>query len=189
MAVSITCYFFNLNSVFYYKIQRSNIKMVKDKWISKGERECKRALEEIFGKPFLTVNPKFLYCKLYNKNLEIDCFNSEIKNPLGGFGIAVEYDGRQHFEFTPKFHKTQKDFKRQKAIDEFKNIRCAENKVTLIRVPYTVITHHIRDYLIFKLYEKGFTPDILLVKPLLFRIQDCILSPRSLPTKRFLSCE
>lgn len=48
----------------------------------------------------------------------------------------IEYDGEQHFNFTPFFHKKLSDFKRQQEWDRRKNEYCIEHNILLIRIPY-----------------------------------------------------
>ena len=50
--------------------------------------------------------------------------------------IILEYDGQQHFMYTPYFHKSQLDFRRQKEYDIRKNKYCLNKKIPLIRIPY-----------------------------------------------------
>ena len=43
-----------------------------------------------------------------NNNLEIDCFNEELK-------LCIEYNGKQHYEFIKFFHRNEDNFiKRQR---------------------------------------------------------------------------
>ena len=49
---------------------------------------------------------------------------------------CIEFDGRQHFEYTPYFHKSYNDFTKQKARDRSKNAYCLKNRIPLIRIPY-----------------------------------------------------
>jgi hypothetical protein len=48
----------------------------------------------------------------------------------------VEFDGIQHFQYTPYFHKTQAAFAKQKEWDRRKNKYCLLHNIPLIRVPY-----------------------------------------------------
>ena len=50
--------------------------------------------------------------------------------------ICIEFDGKQHFEYTPYFHKTISGFKKQQEWDRRKNKYCLMHNITLIRVPY-----------------------------------------------------
>ena len=113
---------------------------------SKGETECKRVLESIFGKPFVSVRPNFLKNRAIQShhNLELDCFNQEL-------GIAIEYNGQQHYKFTPFFHKNKEAFQNQQYRDYIKKDLCKKNNIILIEVPYTVPFNKIEHYLIDKL--------------------------------------
>ena len=54
----------------------------------------------------------------------------------GKLACLIEYDGEQHFKFTPYFHKTKGDFRKQVMWDEKKNNFCLKHNIPLIRVPY-----------------------------------------------------
>ena len=109
---------------------------------SVGELECKRVLEKIFNKPFNKNRPSFLNNKITggNYNLEIDCYNNELK-------LGVEYDGAQHHKYIPYFHKNKEAFYNQKYRDTLKEYMCKENGVILIRVPYTIKVENIESLL------------------------------------------
>ena len=97
--------------------------------ISKGEKACKRYVQRYFRKSFTKIRPDFLKDPTTKRNLEIDLYNDSLK-------LGVEYNGIQHYEFTPRFHKTYGVFRRQKERDVLKKRLCRENGVTLIVVPY-----------------------------------------------------
>lgn len=63
------------------------------------------------------------------KGQRIDIYLPELQ-------IALEMDGRQHYEFCPAFHKTEADFKRQQWLDREKHRKCRERGITLIRIRY-----------------------------------------------------
>jgi len=48
----------------------------------------------------------------------------------------VEFDGRQHYEYIPYFHKNISGFKRQQEWDRRKNKYCLMHNIPLIRIPY-----------------------------------------------------
>ena len=100
-------------------------------FISKGERLCKQAIEEIYGKPFFCIRPNFLKNPETGRNLELDIYNDELK-------IAIEYSGKSHYVFPNSFHKTHQDFINQVRRDKFKVEQCDANGVYLITVPYNV---------------------------------------------------
>jgi hypothetical protein len=115
---------------------------------SKGEKECCRVLEEVFGKPFFTVRPNFLKNPETGKNLELDCFNPELK-------LAVEYNGIQHYKYPNFTGMSEEAFKAQLRRDLFKKEMCREKGITLIIVPYTIRLTEIEYYLIEKLQKIG----------------------------------
>jgi hypothetical protein len=105
--------------------------MIKKKYESKGELECKRSIQKLTGKEFVKVRPSFLLNQITKQNLELDCYNDELK-------IAVEYNGKQHYVYTPYFHKNKEDFVNTQYRDMIKKDLCFKNGVKLIVVPYTV---------------------------------------------------
>jgi hypothetical protein len=78
-----------------------------------------------------------------DSNLELDCFNEELR-------IGIEYNGRQHYEYVPRFHKTKDAFYTTKYRDDMKMRLCKKNGVRLIVVPYTVPLNSIESYLVQK---------------------------------------
>jgi hypothetical protein len=82
-------------------------------------------------------------------NLEIDCYSPKLK-------LGVEYNGIQHYKFTPHFHKNHEAFRNQQYRDELKRRMCNENNVTLIEVPYTVKNKDIPAFLFEKLKPLGY---------------------------------
>lgn len=112
----------------------------------KSEGLCRKVLETYFNKPFPKARPDFLRNPVTgnNFNLEIDCYNDEMK-------LGLEYNGAQHYKFTPYFHKSKEAFQNQMYRDELKRRMCRENGVTLIEVPYTVKYDDIPKYIMDKL--------------------------------------
>ena len=107
---------------------------------SKGERASRAAAERIFEKPFIKVRPDFLRNVVTNHNLELDVYNEELK-------LAIEYSGRQHYEFVPFFHKNYEAFLNQKYRDEMKKNKCKEQGIQLIEIPYTVKLEDIESFI------------------------------------------
>lgn len=99
---------------------------------SKGETECRRAIEKLTNKPFPKARPNFLKNHITGGHkLELDCYNADLK-------MAVEYNGEQHYKYIPYFHTSKDAYHNIKYRDEMKKRLCAENNITLIIVPYTV---------------------------------------------------
>ena len=121
---------------------------VEGKRSSKGEEECRRVLEDIFKAPFPSVRPDWLQNRVTNTCLELDCYNSS-------YGIACEYNGKQHYSFVPLFHKTKEDLRNQQYRDELKRMMCAELGIKLIQVPYTVPLDKIQQHIMNELQKLG----------------------------------
>ena len=146
-------------SLFNNDINKKNIIINNDEEIknvgykkeSRGETECRRVLEKIFKKEFRKTRPKFLNNPVTGGkyNLEIDCYNEELR-------LGLEYNGRQHYEYSSFFHKNKEDFLNQKYRDIIKKNMCKDNNVILIEVPYTVKIEDIEYYIIKELKELGY---------------------------------
>lgn len=111
---------------------------------------CRQILEEFFGKPFPRVRPNFLKNPKTGFNLELDCYNQELR-------IALEHNGIQHYpelldEASYNFFKMSKEG--EAAIlysDELKNQGCQEEGIFLITVPFQININNIKEYIIEKL--------------------------------------
>ena len=69
--------------------------------------------------------------------------------------LALEYDGVHHRKYTEFFHKSEQDFIDQKNRDHFKEERCKELGITLIRVPDTVKYDDLEEYIKNELDKRG----------------------------------
>lgn len=99
---------------------------------SKGELECRAVAERFTGKPFSKARPAFLQNYVTSRhNLELDCYNAEL-------AIGIEYNGRQHYEYTPYFHRSRDAFDNTRYRDDLKHRLCEQAGIRLIVVPYTV---------------------------------------------------
>lgn len=125
------------------------VKRVKTKRY-KSEERCREILESIFRCPFPSVRPDFLRSPVTDKNLELDCYNERMK-------LALEYDGAQHAQYTPRFHRNDKwNFVYQVRKDDWKNLKCREHGITLIRVPHYIQYDKLEPYIRKKLAKHGF---------------------------------
>ena len=114
------------------------------------EEKCRLIFESIFHVPFTKCRPDWLKNPKTKKNLELDGFNSKLPTPIG-FGLAFEFNGPQHYHFTPKYHKNEMDFLEQQYRDDHKIEMCKQKKVILITIPYTIIEYE--KYIMEKIYE------------------------------------
>jgi hypothetical protein len=114
----------------------------------KHETRCRIILENLFKSPFISIRPDFLKYPKTGKNLELDMYNEDLK-------LALEYDGVHHRKFTEFFHKTEQDFFDQQDRDQFKEEKCKELGITLIRVPDTVKFDDLEKYIKNELDKKG----------------------------------
>lgn len=124
-------------------------KMARLKKDSKGETECRRVMEKLFKLPFPNRRPHFLMNNVTGKPLEIDCCNLDLQ-------LGVEYNGKQHYEYVPAFHKNEEAFKLQLYRDEMKKKLCEEHGFILITVPYTIPVASIENFLIENLQRLGY---------------------------------
>ena len=103
-----------------------------------GCPKCKESKGEKYISDFLTKNNiifipqyKFKDCvgigKQWCNQLPFDFF-------IYDYNVAIEYDGRQHFE--PIYGNDE--FINRKKIDKIKDDYCINNNIKLIRIPYTV---------------------------------------------------
>jgi Iridoviridae Uvr/REP helicase len=122
---------------------------IEDQKDSKGEIECRKFLETIFQKPFTKARPDFLKNPVTGNNLELDCYNRELK-------LAIEYNGQQHYKFSAHFHKNVEASTNQKYRDELKRRMCLENGINLIEVPYTIKLNDIGAFLHLRLRQLGY---------------------------------
>lgn len=111
---------------------------------SVGEIECCRVMENLTGKSFITVRPSFLVNPETGKNMELDCYNDELK-------IAIEYNGVQHYNYTGAFGQTKEAFLAQARRDLLKVDLCDKYGIYLITVPYHIQKEDIEKYIVERL--------------------------------------
>lgn len=116
---------------------------------SKKEYLCCKAVEELFGKPFLSVRPAFLKNPETGSNLEIDCYCDELK-------LGIEFNGVQHYVWPNFTNHSKEEFIAQVRRDQYKVEACDCHGVYLITVPYNVPES------LFKEYIKHYLPSWLL---------------------------
>lgn len=122
-------------------------KAISNKFVSRGEEICRNVLEDIFKTEFPNSRPDFLKNPLGTKmNLEIDCYSSKLK-------LGLEYNGKQHYEYTSRFHKNKEAFQNQQYRDVLKKKLCEEHGVKLITISYKTSLQDIEKEIIEKLKQ------------------------------------
>ena len=116
---------------------------------SRGESYARKLALKIFGKPFDKIRPEFLKNNVTGHNLELDLYNPEMK-------LGIEVSGKQHYVYTPFFHKNQEAFTNQKYRDEIKRMLCKNNGIKLIEVPYTVKLEDMETFLRIEARKLGY---------------------------------
>jgi len=140
---------------YHYNPLGSSVKSVanfftekKKKRVNKTEEQCRKIIQKIYNKPFPSIRPNFLKSPMTNKNLELDCYNEDLR-------IALEYNGQQHYKYTPHFHKTKTNFYSQVHRDDWKRNTCRKLDIKLIEIPYWIQPIDLKEYIINELKKKG----------------------------------
>ena len=129
-----------------------NVKKSKPKIKGKYENKCREVFENIFKTEFSKIRPSFLRNNKTGKNMELDGYNSDLK-------LAFEYQGQQHYNFSPYFHKTEEKFAEQVYRDKLKKELCEKNEIKLVEIPFNIEYDDLEDYIKMKLYELGYDID------------------------------
>lgn len=108
---------------------------------SKGEACCRTTMEQLFpGGQWRKARPSWCKNPETGRNLELDVFSEEL-------GIAVEYNGQQHYVNDNFFHQAGGDYNKQKKRDEMKVEMCDRQGVYLLIVPYWIPNDQIPKYI------------------------------------------
>lgn len=118
------------------------------------EKTCREIFQRIFGERFQKVRPTFLKNPKTKRNLELDGFCPSIQTRLG-YGLAFEFNGRQHAKFTPYFHSSEEKFIDQITRDAFKRRKCQQKGILLITVPHWVQVRELEGYIRDRLKQEG----------------------------------
>lgn len=115
--------------------------------VNKSEERCRSVFETIYKASFPTVRPPFLRNPATGRNLELDGYNPEVLTPLGR-GLAFEYDGVQHAQYSPYFHRAgPQAFLYQDTKDRYKDRVCASRGILLLRIPHFIAFHDLERYI------------------------------------------
>lgn len=126
------------------------IKPKKPKRINKGEEACRQIFERLFNRPFERIRPDFLKNDCTDLNMEIDGFNNDLK-------LGFEYQGVQHYKYTPYFHKDINDFNKQIYRDNLKRELLEKDGIKIIYVPYSVDHEDMENYVKSELQKMNYS--------------------------------
>lgn len=129
----------------------------RKKKINKHEERCREIFQNIFRTAFVSTRPDWLKNPVTNRNLELDGFAPDIETPVGK-GLAFEYDGEQHSKYNTHFHNDVSDFKYQVKKDTYKDLKCKERGILLVRIPHFVDYYDLDRYITEKLKKMGVFP-------------------------------
>lgn len=103
---------------------------------SKGERLITGILKELE----ISFEPE--------KRLEDSLQRFDFYIELNDKKYAIEYQGRQHFEYSEFMHKSEEGFQHRLALDEKKRQYCKDNQILLLEIPYTDSNEEVKNKII-----------------------------------------
>lgn len=115
----------------------------------KTEKLCREYFEEFLGYKFPKKRLKIM------EKLELDGYCEDID-------LAFEYNGLQHYEFIPYFHKEESKFIEQQERDRRKRELCDKNGICLIEIPYKynhIKPEKLKKFILEQLYETNYLMD------------------------------
>jgi len=100
-----------------------------------NEDKCRYILESLLDKKFPSNR------RILDNHQELDGYCDDLK-------LAFEYNGKQHYERSSIFHKSQDDFILQKIRDQTKARICRDKKIKLIIIPYWISDDNKIDFIV-----------------------------------------
>lgn len=119
------CKWFSFLEPYLYKFYRNKAKRSKGEIIVSNwlkENNIKFKQEYLIKFSFIVRKKPFVFIDFY----------------LPKYNTFIEYNGKQHYEFVPYFHKTKDDFERQQFRDFVVRDYCENKGIKLIEIPYTL---------------------------------------------------
>lgn len=99
--------------------------------ISKGEQK----IASIFSRARLNYKREVSFSDLKGATRPLR-FDFAVYDSKGNLKFLLDFDGQQHFQYTPFYHKSKIDFRKQLEYDMRKNKYCLQHKIIFLRVPY-----------------------------------------------------
>jgi hypothetical protein len=112
-----------------YVFRNSTDSNTRKKADSRGEEWCTQILSQLYdGYVFIKIRLDEFKNPETNRALELDFYCKELN-------LAIEYNGRQHYEYIKFFHQTMDKFEKQKIRDLIKGGYCDIFNIELIEIP------------------------------------------------------
>jgi very-short-patch-repair endonuclease len=119
----------------------------KDKRTLSSKKKKTKTNPASWGEKEITKTLKDLKIKFNKEHIFRDCFNAYTSEYLRfdfylpEHNICIEYDGKQHFEYVPKFHGKNKEegmrkLAAQQYRDKMKDSYCEQKGISLLRINY-----------------------------------------------------
>ena len=99
---------------------------------SKGEKK----LMELFRCHGINFKREVCFQDLRGKKKSFLRYDFALFDKNNNLKFLIEFDGIQHFQYTPHFHKKRSDFQKAIGRDRAKNKYCLIKGIPLIRIPY-----------------------------------------------------
>jgi hypothetical protein len=128
------CKWFPCLEPYAYKYARSKAKRSKGEvlvanWLK--DNNIKYQEEYLIKFPYIVRKKPFVFIDFY----------------LPEHNIFIEYNGKQHYEYVPYFHKSKGDFERQQSRDRIVRSYCKEQGIKLIEIPYWLKDNEVKNLL------------------------------------------
>jgi very-short-patch-repair endonuclease len=117
------CKWFPFIEPYIYKYARKKAKRSKGEimvvdWLTNNNIKFEQ--EYLIKFPFIVRKKPFIFIDFY----------------LPEHNMFIEYNGKQHYEYVPYFHKNENDFERQKFRDFIVRDYCEKKGIKLLEIPY-----------------------------------------------------
>ncbi len=124
-------YYRTMKTKYEWKCQNGHMSLIAADSVKRGvrcsychrgikEEECRFIVENLTGH-------KFPVGRIIG--LELDGYCKDLN-------IAFEYNGKQHYEFMPHFHRSRIDFEKQIQRDDKKTAACQKSGINKLDIPY-----------------------------------------------------
>jgi hypothetical protein len=128
------CVYIPFLEPYIYKLGRTQAKRSKGEILIKNwlkEHNIIYKSEYLVKFPFVVKKKPFVFIDFY----------------LPEHNVFIEYNGKQHYEYVPYFHKSKEDFEKQRFRDNVVRDYCSQKEIILIEIPYWLKNNEIKNLL------------------------------------------